>query len=77
MKNTFLTTWAFLVFFTLMTVFVVDIPFQYTAVPILGLAFLKCIGVAFYFMELKKANLFWKVSLVLFLLVFIAVVLMV
>ena len=37
---------------------------------ILGVASLKFIGVAFQFMELKKAHIFWKSSLVIFLTVF-------
>ena len=39
-------------------------------IVILGVASLKFIGVAFQFMELKKAHIFWKSSLVIFLTVF-------
>ncbi|PHQ55576.1 MAG: hypothetical protein COC16_04995 [Lutibacter sp.] len=37
---------------------------------ILGVASLKFIGVAFQFMELKKAHIFWKSSLLFFLTLF-------
>lgn len=63
--------------FTLASAFMAGSNFQYIALAILGLAYLKFIAVAFYFMELKKANSFWQASLVLFLLVFITIILMV
>jgi len=43
------------------------VAYWFFAFIILGLSFLKFIGVAFYFMELKKANSFWKVLLICFL----------
>lgn len=46
------------------------------AVPIiLGLAMLKFIGVAFGFMEMKKANPFWKALIIASLLVFCGIIL--
>ncbi|ASO05299.1 cytochrome c oxidase subunit IV [Arenibacter algicola] len=77
MKSTFLTTWIFLMLFTLVTAFMANSGFEYAALAILGLALLKCIGVAFYFMELKKANPFWKVSLLSFLIIFFTIILLV
>mgnify|MGYP003624218317 FL=1 len=77
MKSTFLTTWIFLMLFTLVTAFMANSGFEYPALAILGLALLKCIGVAFYFMELKKANPFWKVSLLSFLIIFFTIILLV
>ena len=41
---------------------------------ILLLAFIKFILVTFYFMELKKAHSFWKVSIVLFLSLFLGII---
>jgi hypothetical protein len=41
------------------------------------LAAFKFLAVAFYFMELRQANLFWKVLLIGFLTVFISLVLLV
>lgn len=43
---------------------------------ILILAVLKFMGVSFYFMELHKAHLFWKVGLLLFLTLFIGLILL-
>ena len=40
---------------------------------IIGLAVLKFIGVSFHFMELKHANVFWKASVLIFLALFSAV----
>ncbi|EAR01823.1 cytochrome C oxidase subunit IV family protein [Maribacter sp. HTCC2170] len=42
---------------------------------IMILAALKFIGVSFYFMELKKAHIFWKVSLLVFLILFVVLIL--
>jgi len=41
---------------------------------ILGLSVIKFLFVSFQFMELKKAHIFWKVLILLFLTAFIAVV---
>ncbi len=60
--------------FTFTSAFMAGSNFQYVGLAILGLTFFKFIAVAFYFMELKKANSFWKTSLVLFLLGFIAII---
>lgn len=43
---------------------------------IMILAALKFMGVSFYFMELHKAHLFWKVGLLLFLALFIGLILL-
>ena len=37
---------------------------------IIFLSILKFIGVSFYFMELKKAHIFWKSSVLIFLIMF-------
>lgn len=41
---------------------------------ILGISSVKFLVVAFQFMELKKANSFWKVSLSLFLVILIGII---
>ena len=48
---------------------------SYTVIGIIILAVLKFIGVSFYFMELKKANSFWKASILIFLMLFSLVIL--
>ena len=75
MKNTFVITWVFLMMLTLASTIIASSNIQYVALFILGIAFLKFIGVAFSFMELNRANSFWKVSLFLFLLVFFTIIL--
>lgn len=44
------------------------------SLAILGLAVLKFIGVSFWFMELKNGHIFWKGSVLVFLLIFMGVV---
>lgn len=43
-------------------------------VAILALSGIKFLLVAFHFMELKKANVFWKVTLVFFLMLLIGII---
>ncbi len=49
---------------------------HFTIITILILAVLKFIGVAFYFMEMRKAHIFWKTSVIFFLIMFTALVLL-
>lgn len=48
----------------------------YMVFGIMVLAALKFVGISFYFMELKKAHSFWKLGLLLFLILFVALVLL-
>lgn len=48
----------------------------YAVVIIVVLSILKFIGVSFYFMELKKAHVFWKASILLFVMIFGIITLM-
>lgn len=74
MERSFNITWIVLIVLTIVTAVFANMEMKYVALIILGLAFLKLIGVAFFFMELKKANVFWKVLLVGFLGVLLTVV---
>ena len=47
---------------------------NYFVVLILGLAALKFLLVAFQFMEIKKAHVFWKMFIVFYLAIFILVI---
>ena len=71
-KKTFLQTWIVLIIFTIATAIIANYftDNQYTKELILGISILKFIGVAFYFMELKKAHTFWKASMIIFLALF-------
>ena len=44
---------------------------------IIFLSILKFIGVSFYFMELKKAHIFWKSSVLIFLIMFSVIIIIV
>jgi hypothetical protein len=74
MERTFNITWLILIVLTIITAVFANIGSAYVASIILGLSFLKIIGVAFFFMELKKANAFWKVLLVAFVALLLIVV---
>lgn len=59
MKNKIV--WVLLILFTLLTVFVSGK--RYAIILILLIADIKLFIVAFQFMELKKAHVFWKIFL--------------
>ena len=67
MKKTYNYTWIALIVLTVASALITNFEMAYAVVFILFLAFLKFIGVAYNFMELNKANVFWKVLLVVFL----------
>jgi len=54
-----------------------DIGLKAASAIILALFIVKFLGVAFYFMELKKAHVFWKSSVLIFVSIFLAIVLMI
>lgn len=74
MERTFNITWILLIVLTIITAVFSSLEMKYVAIVILGLALLKFIGVAFFFMELKKANVFWRILLVGFLVLLLTTV---
>ena len=70
-------TWILLLILTVIAGLVSGTSLTYVIPLILLLAVLKFIGVAFNFMEMKKANVFWKVLLIGYLVVFCGIVLVV
>tara|TARA_R110000787_G_scaffold15134_9_gene46896 strand:+ start:12325 stop:12561 length:237 start_codon:yes stop_codon:yes gene_type:complete len=68
-------TWLLLLTLTVIAGLVSSTNIAYAIPLILVLAVLKFMGVAFSFMEMKKANLFWKVLIVSFLVVFCGIIL--
>ncbi len=66
-----------LVLLTLFSAMVSSVKGPHTSFGIIALAGLKFIGVSFYFMELKQANAFWKGSILIFLALFSAVLLII
>lgn len=71
MNKTVLTTWILLLILTVTSAIFANVKGTYITFILLGFAVLKFIGVAFLFMELKKAHPFWKIALISFLFVFI------
>lgn len=65
MRKSLLFVYGILIVLTLTTAFIVNSMMISTFVVslIMGLSIFKFLLVAFQFMELKKANSFWKVSL--------------
>jgi hypothetical protein len=70
-------TWIILLMLTIASALFSKLEGLYIAVIILILAALKFIGIAFQFMELKKAHSFWKGMLLGFLIIFIAITLII
>lgn len=75
MKKATTISWVVLILFTIISAILSGVETSYMAIMVLGLAVLKFIGVAFEFMELKKAHWVWQLSLLSFLAIFTAIVL--
>jgi len=75
-KREFIIIWIVLVLLTVVSAIISISVIELKTEIILGLAILKFIGVTFYFMNLKKAHVFWKLSIVLFLLLFSIIVIL-
>jgi Flp pilus assembly protein protease CpaA len=75
MKKTTVYTLLALILLTISTALISDVSFlKIGALLILGLSCIKFLLVAFNFMELKKAHIFWKIALVSFLVLFILII---
>jgi len=72
-----ISTWILLLVLTVIAGLVSSTSLTYLVPLILILAVLKFIGVAFNFMEMKKAHVFWKILLISYLVVFCGIVLLV
>jgi len=66
-------SWVVLILLTIVSAFLSVSEMVYAGILIMVLAGVKFAGVAFEFMELKKANSFWKVALMSFLTLFLIV----
>ncbi|MDG1040538.1 MAG: cytochrome C oxidase subunit IV family protein [Polaribacter sp.] len=78
-KKNLLSTWILLIALTLLVVFF-SLFFDgenYLATIILLISALKFLAISFYFMEMKKAHVFWKTTIIVFLLLFIGIVLII
>jgi hypothetical protein len=65
MKKSLFTVYAFLLFLTIFSALIATsrLVSTYAVFLIMGLSAFKFLLVAFQFMDLKKANSFWKISL--------------
>ncbi len=69
--------WILLLILTVIAGLVSSASLTYVIPLILLLAVLKFIGVAFNFMEMRKAHVFWKILLVGYLIIFCGIVLII
>ncbi|MFK5878298.1 MAG: cytochrome C oxidase subunit IV family protein [Flavobacteriaceae bacterium] len=63
-------TLAVLILLTVFSAVTSKLEMKHAAIALLVLAVIKFIGIAFYFMDLRKAHTFWKVAILIFLLIF-------
>lgn len=71
--NKSIITLTILVGLTILTAVISNIGGSFASISIIGLGALKFLGVTFYFMEMKKAHIFWKVTIFSFLMIFIII----
>ena len=60
MKNTATITWIVLIVLTITSAVVSKLDSKYVVLIILLLSGIKFLGIAFQFMEIKKAHVFWE-----------------
>lgn len=63
-------TWIILIVLTITSALVSKLETKYVVLIILILSALKFFGIAFQFMEIKKAHVFWKTLIIGFILFF-------
>ncbi|PWK20757.1 cytochrome C oxidase subunit IV family protein [Xanthomarina spongicola] len=76
-QKPFLYILIVLIALTLLSAIVSNSQITYASQLIMILSALKFLAVAFYFMELRHANVFWKVLLIACLTIFISLVLII
>lgn len=69
-KKLFLKVWIILMVLTIVSAFVSESNMLYASIIVILLSVIKFLGVAFYFMDLKKAHVFWKSSVLIFVILF-------
>ncbi|NEW80040.1 MAG: hypothetical protein GZ086_11585 [Gelidibacter sp.] len=78
-NNVYFKVLLALLVLTILAAFVVklDIGLKAVSAIILALFMIKFLGVAFYFMALRKAHVFWKSAVLIFVSIFLAIVFMI
>ena len=74
MRNSIFTL-VILILLTIAVAIISKIAGVYVVIGILVLSALKFIGISFFFMDLIKAHPFWKISVGVYLLVFVSILL--
>lgn len=77
MNKTEIITWGILIVLTIASALLSGIQSKFTILLIIVISALKFIGVAFQFMELKNAHVFWKAILLSFLIVYTMLILII
>ena len=75
MNNRIIIVWVLLLFLTVTAGVISSLSLGDAAIIIIALSVIKFIGVSFYFMELKKAHIFWKISILIYLALFSTLIL--
>ena len=70
MKYSATITWIILIVLTITSAFVSKLESKFVVLIILILSALKFFGIAFQFMEIKKAHVFWKTIIIGFIFLF-------
>ena len=63
-------TLSILILLTIIAAVTSELEIKHAAIALIGFAIIKFIGVTFFFMDLRKAHLFWKAAILIFLLIF-------
>ena len=75
MYKSAIITWIILLALTIISALLSGFENKFVGFIIIALAVIKFLGVAFQFMELKKAHSFWKSSIMIFVLIFTVLIL--
>ncbi len=66
-----------LILLTVIAAVTSELEMKYAVFALIGFAIIKFIGVTFFFMDLRKAHTFWKVAILIFLLIFTTSILLI
>ncbi|WP_457610310.1 cytochrome C oxidase subunit IV family protein [Lutibacter sp.] len=71
-KSLLVKVWILLVLLTILSALVSNnfSHYNYIIAIIIGFSMVKFLGISFFFMELKKAHSFWKIAVIVYLLLF-------
>ncbi len=70
MSKTVISTWALLIILTIVSAVFGNLQEAYRVIILMILVIIKFCSVGFQFMELKKAHVFWKTLLIVYIVMF-------